>query len=58
MDRQLISEKTEIEINVAQDQAMQTKYHVTNYYKQKRTANVDSVHNLMRQWNTSYQHAQ
>ena len=24
------------------------------YYKQKQTANADSVNNLMRQWNTSY----
>ena len=27
------------------------------YYKQKQTANIDYVHNLMRQWNTSYQEA-
>jgi hypothetical protein len=26
--------------------------------KKKQTAKVDSVNNLMRQWNTSYQHAQ
>ena len=28
------------------------------YYKQKQIGNADSVNNLMRQWKTSYQHAQ
>jgi hypothetical protein len=28
------------------------------YYKQKQTANADSVNNFMRVWSTSYQHAQ
>jgi len=72
MDRMLISkvgmllwlsrgdlkEETESEIIAAQDQALQTKYHATNYYKQKQTANADTVNNLTRLWNTSYQHAQ
>ena len=70
--RQLISEKdtflwlssgglkgeTESEIIAAQDQALQTKYHVTKILKQKQIANADSVNILIRQWNTSYQPAQ
>ena len=28
------------------------------YYKQKQIANADSVNNLMRLWNISYQHVQ
>jgi hypothetical protein len=33
---------------------MQQKYYE---YKQKYIANEDSVNNLIRQWNTSFQHA-
>jgi hypothetical protein len=44
--------ETESEIIAAQDQASQTKYHTTQYYKQKEITNADSLNNLMRQWNT------
>ena len=68
MDTQLISEEdtclwhsrgdlkreTESEIIAAQDQALQTKYHATKYYKQKQLANADCVYSLMKQWNTSH----
>jgi len=66
MDRKLISEEdtflllsrgdlkeeTESEITAAQDQALQNKYHATNYYKHKQTANAESINNLIRLWNT------
>jgi hypothetical protein len=50
--------ETASEITAAQDQTLKTKYHVTLYYKQKQTPNADFVHNLMKQYNTYYQHAQ
>jgi hypothetical protein len=40
--------ETESEIVAAQDQALQTKYYTTKYYKQKKTANADYVTNLRR----------
>jgi hypothetical protein len=43
--------ETESETTDAQDQAQQTKYHATKYYKQKQIANADYVNNLMRQKN-------
>jgi len=49
--------ETEREIIVAQDQALHTKYHATKIL-QTQIAKADSVNNLMRQWNTSYQHGQ
>jgi len=52
-----VNNNNESEIILAQDQALQTKYHVTKYYKQKRTANADPVNSLKRQQNASYQHA-
>jgi len=62
MDMQLISQEdtflwllrvhlkgeTESEIIAALDQALQTKYHATKYYTQKKIAKADSVNNLMR----------
>jgi hypothetical protein len=50
--------EAESEIIAAQDQTLQTKYHATKYYEQKQIANSDTLNNLRRQWNTSYQHAQ
>jgi hypothetical protein len=55
LDTQLISEndtvwwlsrggleaETECEITAAKDQALQTKYHATKYYKQRQTAKAD-----------------
>ena len=40
--------ETESEIIAAQDQALQTTYHATKYYTQKKIAKADSVNNLMR----------
>ena len=54
----IIEGETKSEIIAAQDQALQTKYHTTKYYQQKQIANAECVNNLMRQCNTSYQHAQ
>ena len=42
---------------MAKDQALQTECHATKIL-QSETANADSVNYLIRQWNTSYQHAQ
>jgi len=44
--------QTESEIIAAQDQALQTKYHVTKLLQTETGTNADSVNNLMRQWNT------
>jgi len=35
--------ETESEITAAQDQTLQTKYHLKNYYKQLQIANEDYV---------------
>jgi len=55
--RRNLKGETEHEIIVAQDQALHTKYHATKIL-QMQIAKADSVNNLMRQWNTSYQHDQ
>jgi len=47
---------TENEIIAAQDQALQTNYDSTKILQTETDSNADSVNNLMRQWNTSYQH--
>jgi hypothetical protein len=71
VDRQLISEEdvflwlsrwdlkgeTESETIAEQDQALQTKYKEKRMLQTER-ANAESVTNLIREWNTSYQHAQ
>jgi len=49
--------KTEREVIAKQVQALQTKYTRQKHYKQKQTANTDSVNSFMREWGTSYQHA-
>jgi hypothetical protein len=37
------------EIIAAQDQALQTKYHATKYYKQNQIVNADYVNSLTKQ---------
>jgi hypothetical protein len=73
MDRQLVSEEdaflwlsrgdlqgeTESEIIAAKDQALQTKYHVAKILHTETDSKCKlCTKNFMRQWITSYQHAQ
>ena len=46
------------EIIAVRDQGLQTKFYATKYYKRKQLENANSVSNLIRQCNTSYQHSQ
>jgi hypothetical protein len=53
-----LKEDTESEIIAAQNQALQTKYHVTRILQPKTGSKRRLCKNLLRQLNTSYQHAQ